>query len=101
MEAITEHRLTIGTTGLLGEGLDIKAWTTLLLVNPISSRVKLLQAIGRVVRPDEGKKGCYVVDLIDNCPFSYSSYKKRLTIYKEKGYTLVNRDYTNKPRGVV
>ena len=48
-------RLTIGTTGLLGEGLDIAQWAALIMASPISSRTKLLQAMGRVVRPSVGK----------------------------------------------
>ncbi|HFB64740.1 MAG TPA: DEAD/DEAH box helicase [Aeromonadales bacterium] len=93
MESIRDNNLTIGTTGLLGEGLNITAWTTLILANPISSRVKLLQAIGRVMRTGNGKTGCYVADLVDSCGFGYSSYKKRLKIYREKKYTMVKRNY--------
>ncbi|MCU7836138.1 MAG: DEAD/DEAH box helicase family protein [gamma proteobacterium symbiont of Taylorina sp.] len=99
MDSITDNNLTIGTTGLLGEGLNITAWTTLILANPISSRVKLLQAIGRVMRTGNNKTNCYVVDLIDHCGFGIASYKKRLKIYQEKQYTLIERDYSKKLKG--
>jgi len=88
MQSITDHSLIIGTTGLLGEGLDISGWTALILVTPISSKVKLLQAIGRVMRTHKGKQTGYVADLVDQCGFSLSSYKKRLAIYQEKGFSL-------------
>lgn len=82
--------LTIGTTGLLGEGLDISRWAALVLATPISSRVRLLQAVGRVIRPETGKAKALIVDLADDHGLSGSSLNKRLTIYRERGYT-VNR----------
>lgn len=88
MEKISAYSLVIGTTGLLGEGLDIACWTVLILATPISSKVKLLQAIGRVMRPSKDKRRAYVADLVDHCRFSLSSYKKRWLIYREKGFQL-------------
>jgi len=89
MAQIAQYDLVIGTTGLLGEGLDVSGWTALILSTPISSRVKLLQVIGRVMRPALGKTRGFVADFVDSCHFSRSSYKKRLEIYAEKGYKLV------------
>ncbi len=85
MEAIPRSRLTIGTLGLLGEGLDIGAWTALVLGAPISSRTRLLQAIGRVVRPHSGKTRGYVADLVDSCAFAKASFRKRSVVYQECG----------------
>ncbi|MCU7837070.1 MAG: DEAD/DEAH box helicase [gamma proteobacterium symbiont of Taylorina sp.] len=89
MEAIPEHQLTIGTTGLLGEGLDVSGWTSLILSTPISSKVKLLQAVGRICRTHDGKTAGYVADLVDECGFSISSYRKRLAIYQEKQFKVI------------
>ena len=83
MEQIKTAKLTIGTTSLLGEGLDISVWGTLILGAPISSEIKLLQAIGRIVRPANGKEKALVYDLKDDCAFSGSSFKKRFEIYKK------------------
>ena len=74
-------RLTIGTTGLLGEGLDIAQWAALIMASPISSRTKLLQAMGRVVRPSVGKVRAFVADFADNHPLAFSSLGKRRAIY--------------------
>jgi len=90
MTAIPDHNLTIGTTGLLGEGLDVSGWTALILSTPISSRVKLLQAIGRVCRTHKDKTAGYVADLVDISRYSLSSHNKRLKIYEDKNYTLLN-----------
>lgn len=83
VEKIKSSKLTIGTTSLLGEGLDIAIWGTLIMGAPISSEIKLTQAIGRIVRPAEGKKVAVVLDLKDNHPFSGASFNKRFEIYKK------------------
>lgn len=83
MQRIKQSALTVGTTGLLGEGLDVSAWEILILANPISSEVKLLQAIGRVVRSGEGKKLAIVYDLHDESGLSGGSLKKRIELYKK------------------
>lgn len=88
MEAAGSADLTIGTTGLLGEGLDVSRWSSVILATPISSRTKLLQAVGRVLRPHPGKKRGHVIDLVDDCGFSLSSYRKRAVIYRSRGYEL-------------
>jgi len=83
--------LTIGTTGLLGEGLDVSGWGALVMATPISGRVKLLQAIGRVIRPFKGKTYGLVIDIADSHPLGYSSLKKRKRIYQERKYTIQYR----------
>ncbi len=82
---IKKSKLTIGTTSLLGEGLDIAHWGVLLLASPISSEIKLLQAIGRILRPNEGKLSALVYDLRDKCGFSGASFNKRYEIYRSRG----------------
>ncbi|MBT3204163.1 MAG: DEAD/DEAH box helicase [Gammaproteobacteria bacterium] len=86
MQATRSAGLTIGTIGLLGEGLDVSCWTNLVLASPISSRARLLQAIGRVIRPHDGKEKGLIIDIVDDCAFSYSSHNKRLKIYTERQY---------------
>ena len=85
MDRIKSSSITVGTTSLLGEGLDVAHWETLILAAPISSEAKLLQAIGRIVRPSEGKELGRVFDLKDDCGFAGSSLKNRLEIYKKHG----------------
>ncbi|OGT89428.1 MAG: hypothetical protein A2286_06070 [Gammaproteobacteria bacterium RIFOXYA12_FULL_61_12] len=85
-EAMPDAPLTIGTTGLLGEGLDISRWSVLVLATPISGRVKLLQAIGRIIRPHPGKKNGLVIDLVDQHAIALACFRKRREIYVERGY---------------
>jgi len=83
IERIGNSSLTVGTASLLGEGLDIAHWSTLIMATPISSETKLLQAIGRVVRAAPGKTSALVYDLRDDCGLSGASFKKRKEIYRK------------------
>ena len=83
MEKVKMAQITIATTSLIGEGIDVSSWSILIMASPISSEIKLMQAIGRCVRPAPGKKSALVYDLRDNCGFSGSSFKKRFEIYKK------------------
>lgn len=85
MKQIEEADITVATTGLMGEGIDVKRWEVLVLATPISSHIKLCQAIGRVIRPCLGKEAAIIYDFIDNCGFSVSSFKKREKIYISQG----------------
>jgi superfamily II DNA or RNA helicase len=83
LEKARNATLTIGTTGLLGEGLDVSSWEKLILATPISSEIKLMQAIGRIVRAAPGKEKGLIYDLKDDCGFAGASFKKRLEIYRK------------------
>jgi superfamily II DNA or RNA helicase len=83
MENMRQAQITLGTTSLLGEGIDVSVWGVLILASPISSEIKLMQAVGRCVRPAVGKEKAIVYDLKDSCGFSGSSFKKRFEIYKK------------------
>ena len=75
-------RLTIATTHLLGEGIDVPGWDLLFLVSPISGGPKTLQAMGRVSRPAPGKQKALVVDFVDaNIPMLRAAARKRRHIY--------------------
>lgn len=58
-------RLTIATTHLLGEGIDVPGWDLLFLVSPIAGGPRTLQAIGRVARPAPGKESATVIEFVD------------------------------------
>jgi superfamily II DNA or RNA helicase len=83
MEELKTAQITIGTTGLLGEGLDVSSWEILIMASPISSEIKLMQALGRIVRPANGKLTGVVYDLKDECGFAGNSFKNRFSIYKK------------------
>ncbi len=75
-------RLTIATTSLLGEGVDVPGWNLLFLVCPIAGGPKTLQAMGRVARPAPGKEKAVVVDFVDGgVAMLKAAFRKRQELY--------------------
>jgi superfamily II DNA or RNA helicase len=58
-------QVLIATGQLIGEGFDCKDLTTLFLATPIKFSGRLLQYLGRVLRPAPGKKYARVFDYVD------------------------------------
>jgi superfamily II DNA or RNA helicase len=58
-------QILIATGQLIGEGFDCKGLTTLFLATPIKFSGRLLQYLGRVLRPAPGKKYARVFDYVD------------------------------------
>jgi superfamily II DNA or RNA helicase len=54
----------IATLQLIGEGFDCPGLTTLVLSTPIKFEGRLLQVVGRIMRPAEGKRA-RVIDYVD------------------------------------
>ncbi len=57
-------RVLISTLQLIGEGFDCPGLNTLVLSTPIKFEGRLLQVVGRIMRPAEGKKA-RVIDYVD------------------------------------
>lgn len=60
-----EIRVVIATGQLIGEGFDCPHLTTLFLATPIRFSGRLLQYLGRVLRPAPGKGKARVFDYVD------------------------------------
>ena len=58
-------RILIATGQLIGEGFDCRELSTLFLATPIKFSGRLLQYIGRVMRPAPGKTKAKIVDYVD------------------------------------
>jgi superfamily II DNA or RNA helicase len=54
----------ISTVQLISEGFDVDGLAQLYLCTPMKAKTRIIQAIGRVCRPKDGKKA-KVVDYID------------------------------------
>ncbi len=59
-----EVQVLLSTLQLIGEGFDCPGLSTLVLVTPIKFEGRLMQVVGRVMRPAEGKKAL-VIDYVD------------------------------------
>jgi len=58
-------KVVIATGQLIGEGFDCKNLSTLFFATPVSFSGRVLQYLGRVLRPAPGKKKARVFDYID------------------------------------
>lgn len=60
-----EFKVLIATGQLMGEGFDCRDLTTLFLTTPIRFKGRVLQYLGRVLRPAPEKKAARVFDYVD------------------------------------
>jgi len=80
--------LLVGTGPYIGEGFDCPALDTLFLAAPIASKGRLVQYVGRVLRPYPGKTTAEVHDYHDeNTGVLASSLAKRAPGYTSLGFT--------------
>lgn len=59
-------QVLVATLQLIGEGFDCPGLTTLFLTTPITFEGRLLQVMGRIMRPARGKRAI-VYDYVDEC----------------------------------
>jgi superfamily II DNA or RNA helicase len=79
----------VATGSLLGEGFDCPPLDTLFLTFPIAFRGRVVQYVGRVLRPLEGKKRIEVHDYVDGkVPVLARMLTKRLAAYATLGFDL-------------
>jgi superfamily II DNA or RNA helicase len=75
-------KILVATVQLIGEGFDAPGLASLFLATPIKFSGRVLQTIGRILRPEEGKKA-FVFDYLDPVGVLESSAKARQRIYNE------------------
>ena len=76
-------KILISTTQLVSEGIDVAGITTLFLSTPIKWTGRVLQTVGRGMRPAPGKKAARVIDFVDvGVPVLFASYKQRALTLK-------------------
>jgi len=66
------------STSLADEGLDIPQLSLVVLMSQGKSRIKLIQRIGRVMRPSAGKSKGYVLDIAYNSDIFQKQASKRI-----------------------
>ncbi|MGO4249917.1 DEAD/DEAH box helicase [Paenarthrobacter sp. RAF54_2] len=79
--------LVLGTGSYIGEGFDCPKLDTLFLAAPVSFKGRLVQYVGRVIRPYPGKAVATVHDYLDeSTPVLAASLNKRAPGYVSLGY---------------
>lgn len=77
-----QSRIVIATGQLVGEGFDLKELSTLFLATPVRFSGRLLQYLGRVLRPAPGKGKARVFDYVDvNVDVLVSAAMARQRVY--------------------
>jgi superfamily II DNA or RNA helicase len=80
VSAPERRTILVVTYGLFQMGIDIPSLKHIMLFSPSRSHIRVLQSIGRGLRP---KDYCYVYDMIDYCVERRDTMaSKRLAIYK-------------------
>ena len=78
-------KIVIATIQLIGEGFDCPGLSSLFLATPIKFSGRLIQVVGRILRPEDGKKP-RVYDYCDPVGPLYASAKSREKTYREMGW---------------
>jgi superfamily II DNA or RNA helicase len=88
MDALHQGRITtlIATGQLIGEGFDLPGLTTLYLTTPVKFSGRIIQYVGRILRPTEEKTKAVIVDFVDvKNPVFKASATSRFYTYKQQG----------------
>ena len=77
-----QAKVLVATLSLLSEGFDCKRLSTLFMATPIRFSGRLLQTVGRILRPMSGKKA-KVIDFVDvNIGVLRASGEARQRVYR-------------------
>lgn len=76
-------KVVIATIQLIGEGVDFPCLTSLFLATPIKFSARLVQVIGRILRPADGKQQPKVYDYQDPVGPLFASAKARQKTYRD------------------
>jgi len=82
IEIASQGDIILATYPYAAEGLDIPLLDTCILASP---KVNVIQCVGRILRPVQGKKHPLIVDIVD-CDYSIftNQFNKRQQYYKRK-----------------
>lgn len=74
-------KVLVATGALIGEGFDCRELSTLFLTTPIKFNGRLLQYLGRVLRPAPGKDTARVFDYLDPVGVLENAARARRRVY--------------------
>ena len=82
----------VATGSFLGEGFDVPELDTLFLAFPLAFKGRIVQYVGRVLRPTASKARVEVHDYVDvNVPVLARMHTKRLVAYGSLGFPIEKR----------
>lgn len=80
----------LASYNLARQGLDIHILSNLFLATPVKDFAVVVQSVGRIQRPYEGKDKAVVYDYVDNVGMLLGFYTKRRAIYRKQGWDIEN-----------
>ena len=87
---IIDFNILIGTTGLLGVGVDVPSLDTLIIACDLKSEILTSQSAGRILRLFEGKEMPKIIDLWDNKNSILTrQFYNRKSVYESKGWEII------------
>lgn len=75
----------MATGQLIGEGVDLPEISNLALATPIKSSSRLIQYVGRALRPAPGKTKAVILDFVDAHGVFQNSARSRWETYEQQG----------------
>jgi superfamily II DNA or RNA helicase len=91
-------RVLLGTFPMASEGLDIPSLNGLVLATPKSD---IIQTVGRISRIKHENIQALIIDMVDCFSLFEKQSKKRLDIYKKKGYEVEDIKYNVETNNVL
>ncbi len=80
-----ECRYLIATGQLIGEGFDLPGISNVFLATPVKFSGRLIQYVGRALRPAPGKDKAMIFDFVDDHGVFKASAKSRENTYQNQG----------------
>jgi len=82
----TIGRIIIATTGIFSMGINIKKLHVVVLTGITSSKILLLQSVGRGLREHATKDKLRVYDMADSTKYSQKHMMERLRVYRDEDF---------------
>jgi len=84
LETTKKCQIVLATFAKMAEGTDISTLDTLILATPAAD---VEQVVGRIQRPEIGKRPLLVVDPVWQTPYNIRLHYKRKKVYQRLGFT--------------
>ncbi len=83
-------KVVISTSQLIAEGFDSAQLTVLFLTMPLGYKGRVIQSVGRILRPADGKEKGTIYDYVDTLIKQFeNSWSRRKSVYKKNNFTLM------------
>ena len=85
-----KYKFLFASYNLCREGLDIPILSNLVMATPVKNFATVVQSIGRIQRPYEGKTIATVYDFTDDVGMLLGFFSKRRAIYRKNNWSIEN-----------